>query len=59
MIVTHSHSDHAGGARTAVAEGLALVVHESTVDYFDDIIRRPFAGRPDYLAMNPGGAEAD
>ena len=53
MIVTHSHSDHAGGARTAVAEGLALVVHESTVDYFDDIISRPFAGRPDYLAMNP------
>ncbi len=53
MIVTHSHSDHSGGTRTAVAEGLGLVVHESAKDYFDDIIRRPFAGNPDYLAMNP------
>ena len=53
MIVSHSHSDHAGGARTAVAEGLGLVVHESAKDYFDEIIRRPFAGGPDYLAMNP------
>ncbi len=53
MIVSHSHSDHAGGTRTAVAEGLGLVVHESAKDYFDDIIRRPFAGNPDYLAMNP------
>ncbi|MBM3779355.1 MAG: MBL fold metallo-hydrolase [Acidimicrobiia bacterium] len=53
MIVTHSHSDHAGGARTAVAEGLALVVHESAAEYFDDIIRRPFASNPDYLAQNP------
>ena len=52
MIVTHSHSDHSGGTRTAVAEGLGLVVHESAKDYFDDIIRRPFAGNPDYLAMN-------
>lgn len=53
MIVTHSHSDHSGGTRTAVAEGLGLVVHESAKDYFDNIIRRPFAGNPDYLAMNP------
>ena len=53
MIVTHSHSDHAAGARTAVAEGLGLVVHESAAEYFDDIIRRPFASNPDYLAMNP------
>ena len=53
MILTHSHSDHSGGARTAVAEGLALVVHESAVDYFDDVIQRPFASNPDYLAMNP------
>ena len=29
------------------------MVHESTVDYWDDIIRRPFASNPDYLAMNP------
>ena len=53
MIVSHSHSDHAGGARTAVAEGLGLVVHESVKDYFDDLVRRPFAGGPDHLAMNP------
>ena len=53
MIVTHSHSDHAGGARTAVAEGLGLVAHESATAYFDDIIQRPFASNPDYLAMNP------
>ncbi len=53
MIVTHSHSDHAGGARTAVAEGLGLVAHESAAEYFDDIIRRPFTSNPDYLAMNP------
>jgi glyoxylase-like metal-dependent hydrolase (beta-lactamase superfamily II) len=53
MIVSHSHSDHAAGARTAVAEGLGLVVHESAKDYFDEVIRRPFAGGPDHLAMNP------
>lgn len=53
MILTHSHSDHAGGARAAVAEGLTLVVHKSAKNYFDDIIRRPFASRPDYLAMHP------
>jgi glyoxylase-like metal-dependent hydrolase (beta-lactamase superfamily II) len=53
MIVTHSHSDHAGGARTVVAEGLGLVAHESAAEYFDDIIRRPFTSNPDYLAMNP------
>ncbi|MBM3777509.1 MAG: MBL fold metallo-hydrolase [Acidimicrobiia bacterium] len=53
MVVTHAHSDHAGGARAAVAQGLALVVHESTVDFWNDIIRRPFASNPDYLAKNP------
>jgi glyoxylase-like metal-dependent hydrolase (beta-lactamase superfamily II) len=52
MIVTHSHSDHAGGARAAVSEGLTLVVHESTRAYFDDIINRPFKSRPDVLAKS-------
>ena len=49
LLVTHHHSDHTGGLRTAVAEGLTdIVTHRSNVAYVNEVLKRPhtYQSRP-------------
>lgn len=50
-VVSHHHLDHAGGFRTAVAEGLTIVTHLGNESFFKDIARRPHS-------RGPGGTRA-
>ena len=53
-IVSHSHSDHAGGIRPYMAEGAAIVVHEAGRDYYETQFKRPKSTiLPDALDRNP------
>ena len=53
VINTHFHSDHSGGIRAAVAEGLTVITHELHRDFFEELAERPFTLVPDHLANNP------
>lgn len=53
LIVSHFHVDHAGGVRTAIAEGLTLVVQSGEAAFFRDVATRPFTIQPDALARRP------
>ena len=53
VINTHFHSDHSGGIRAAVAEGLTVITHELHGDFFEELAERPFTLVPDHLANNP------
>ena len=57
LLVTHHHSDHTGGVRTAVAEAgiKEIVTHRSNVAYINDVLKRPHTINPDALAKKPGG----
>lgn len=52
-IVSHHHLDHAGGFRTAVAEGLTIVTHRGNEAFFKDIAGRPHTRGGDALSRNP------
>jgi glyoxylase-like metal-dependent hydrolase (beta-lactamase superfamily II) len=47
---SHSHFDHAGGVRTAVAEGATIVTGAANVPYFQRVLAQTNAVRPDALA---------
>jgi len=53
VIVTHHHFDHSGGVRAAVSEGLALIVHQASVVYFQEVVGRPHTLSPDALSRTP------
>ncbi len=53
VINTHFHTDHSGGVRAAVAEGLTLITHESHRAYFERLVARPHTVMRDHLAENP------
>jgi glyoxylase-like metal-dependent hydrolase (beta-lactamase superfamily II) len=53
LIVTHHHSDHAGGLRAAISEGLTVVAHESNKWLFEELATRPHTIVPDALARKP------
>ena len=53
VINTHFHSDHAGGIRAAVAEGLTVITHEIHRAYFEEVASRPHTVIADHLANNP------
>ena len=53
LINTHYHSDHAGGIRAAVAEGLTVITHEIYRAYFEEVVARPHTVITDHLADNP------
>jgi glyoxylase-like metal-dependent hydrolase (beta-lactamase superfamily II) len=54
LILTHHHSDHTGGVRAAVSEGVTtLVAHKSNRAYLQEILRRPHTIVPDALARKP------
>ena len=53
VINTHFHSDHSGGIRAAVAEGLTVITHELHRAYFEEVVARPHTVIQDHLAQNP------
>jgi glyoxylase-like metal-dependent hydrolase (beta-lactamase superfamily II) len=52
-VVTHSHVDHAGCARTLVARGATLVVGEGSDTLWTDVLAAPSTVEPDELEANP------
>ena len=54
VINTHHHSDHAGGLRAYVAEGIPIITHESHKKYYEEaIFKNRHAVNPDRLARTP------
>ena len=53
VINTHFHSDHSGGIRAAVAEGLTVITHELHRAFFEEVVARPHTVIQDHLAQNP------
>ncbi|HEV2763934.1 MAG TPA: MBL fold metallo-hydrolase [Pyrinomonadaceae bacterium] len=53
VAVTHHHADHAGGARTYMAEGATLVTTPGNRRYFEQMARGRFTLDPDALAQKP------
>jgi hypothetical protein len=53
VAVSHHHIDHAGGARTYVAEGAPLVTTKGNRNYFEQLVKSKFSIAPDTLARNP------
>jgi hypothetical protein len=53
VIVTHHHSDHAGGVRAVASRGITLIGQRRTKALFEDWVARPAVVYPDALARNP------
>jgi glyoxylase-like metal-dependent hydrolase (beta-lactamase superfamily II) len=53
VVVSHHHEDHAACARTMVAAGATLVIHEASEAFFQEILARPSTIEPDALEENP------
>ncbi len=54
LVNTHHHSDHAGGIRAYVAEGIPIITHESHKRYYEqEIFKNPHTLNPDRLARMP------
>jgi glyoxylase-like metal-dependent hydrolase (beta-lactamase superfamily II) len=53
VVNTHHHSDHTGGLRGVVAEGITVITHEVNKPYFEKILKNPFTLSPDRLARAP------
>ena len=52
LVSSHFHSDHTGGLRAAVAEGLTVITHEGNAAFYVDAINRPHTLAPDALARH-------
>jgi len=50
VVNSHPHFDHAGGVRTAVAEGATIVTHADNVPYFERVFAQANRIRPDRMA---------
>jgi glyoxylase-like metal-dependent hydrolase (beta-lactamase superfamily II) len=54
LVNTHHHSDHAGGLRTYVAQGIPIITHESHRRWYErEIFRNPHTLNPDRLSRTP------
>jgi glyoxylase-like metal-dependent hydrolase (beta-lactamase superfamily II) len=60
VINTHHHSDHAGGLRAYVAEGIPIITHEAHKKYYEEVIlKNRHTINPDRLARAPRPAIID
>ena len=53
VINTHQHSDHSGGLRAMVAEGLPILTHQVNKAFYEKMLRNPATIAPDKLARSP------
>ncbi len=53
VIVSHHHSDHAGGVRAVASRGITLIGHRRTRALFEDWVARAAVLFPDALARDP------
>jgi glyoxylase-like metal-dependent hydrolase (beta-lactamase superfamily II) len=53
VINTHQHSDHSGGLRAIVAEGLPILTHQVNKAFYEKMLRNPATIAPDKLARSP------
>jgi glyoxylase-like metal-dependent hydrolase (beta-lactamase superfamily II) len=53
MVLTHAHMDHAGGARTYVAEGATVIVPSPDKAFFEKVFKAAHTVNPDELQKNP------
>jgi glyoxylase-like metal-dependent hydrolase (beta-lactamase superfamily II) len=53
VVNTHHHSDHSGGLRAMVAEGMTIVTHNLNKPYYEKILRNRATVAPDKLARAP------
>jgi len=53
VINTHDHFDHAGGIRTAIAEGLTVITHAANRPFFEEAAVRPSSAIRDALSRRP------
>jgi glyoxylase-like metal-dependent hydrolase (beta-lactamase superfamily II) len=53
VVNTHQHSDHSGGLRAMVAEGLTILTHQVNKPFYEKMLRNPATVAPDRLARNP------
>lgn len=53
LAMTHSHGDHAGGARAFVAEGATLLTTPGNRKFFERMVAAPHTLVPDRLAREP------
>jgi hypothetical protein len=51
-IVSHHHFDHSGGFRTAIAEGLTILTHQSNESFLRSLVARQHTIAPDALEQN-------
>ena len=57
VVNTHHHSDHSGGIRAYVAEGIPIITHKSHRRYYEqEIFKNPHTLNPDRLARMPRSA---
>lgn len=55
LLVSHHHSDHTGGVRTAVALGVnEIITHRSNLTFLNEIFKRPHTINPDLYAKTTG-----
>ena len=53
LAVTHHHSDHAGGVRTYIADGVTVVTTRGNRRYFERVAKSQFTIAPDDLMLKP------
>lgn len=53
LAVTHFHTDHAGGARSFIAEGATILTTENNKQFFEKLVDAKFTLVPDRLSANP------
>jgi glyoxylase-like metal-dependent hydrolase (beta-lactamase superfamily II) len=49
LVNSHHHFDHSGGIRAAMAEGLTVIAHKASAEYFRQAAGRPHTLVPDAL----------